>query len=130
MLIIIMQLVLIYVPGVSYTYFFLFVLFRSVIVLWPLLSRSFDISLRHTKLGSNPPSYWPVRRWNIYLTTHKGHKRQASMLSVGFEHSKRLAQSYIFDLAVSAFDTSIVYQLELAIRRMKYLGIVSSPLCV
>ena len=52
------------------------------------------------------------------------------MLSVGFEHSKRLAQSYIFDLAVSAFDTSIVYQLELAIRRMKYLGIVSSPLCV
>jgi len=46
------------------------------------------------------------------------------MLSVGFEHRKRVAQSYIFDLDVIAFDTSIIYQLELAIHRMKNLGIV------
>jgi len=52
------------------------------------------------------------------------------MLSVGLEHRKRVAQSYIFDLVVIAFDTSIIYQLELAIHRMKYLGIVSYPSCV
>jgi hypothetical protein len=51
-----------------------------------LIFRGFTITLfRHTTLGRTPLDEWPVRRRDLYLTTHNTHKRQTSMPSVGFE---------------------------------------------
>ena len=41
--------------------------------------------LRHTTVGRTPLDEGPVRRRDLYLTTHNTHKRQTYMPPVGFE---------------------------------------------
>jgi len=44
------------------------------------------IALWHTyTLGSTPLDGGSARRWDLYLTTHSIHNRQASMPAAGFE---------------------------------------------
>jgi hypothetical protein len=51
-----------------------------------LIFRGFTITLfGHTTLGRTPLDEGPARRRDLYLTTHKTHKRQTSMPPVGFE---------------------------------------------
>jgi hypothetical protein len=51
-----------------------------------LIFRGFVItSFRHTTFGRTPLDEGPARRRDLYLTTHKTHKRQTSMPPVGFE---------------------------------------------
>jgi hypothetical protein len=47
--------------------------------------RGFTITLRHITLGRTPLGEWSARRRDLYLTTHKTHKRQTSMPPAGFE---------------------------------------------
>jgi hypothetical protein len=47
--------------------------------------RGFTITFRHTTLGSTTLDKWSARRRNLYLTTHKIHKRHTSMPPSGFE---------------------------------------------
>jgi hypothetical protein len=45
-----------------------------------LIFRGFTITqFRHTTLGKTPLDEWPVRRRDLYLTTHNTHNRQTSM---------------------------------------------------
>jgi hypothetical protein len=44
-----------------------------------------DHTERRTTVGRTPLDEWSARRKNLYLKTHKTHKRKTSMPSVGFE---------------------------------------------
>jgi hypothetical protein len=46
---------------------------------WPPHYRGFVITIRHAILGSTPLDEWSARRTDLYLTTHKNHKRQTSI---------------------------------------------------
>jgi hypothetical protein len=61
---------LFYVQRVLYFFNFLLVALRSVFRSSPSLSRSFEKSLRHIKLGRTSLDEWSARRWDLYLTTH------------------------------------------------------------
>jgi hypothetical protein len=51
-----------------------------------LIFRDFTITLfRQTTFGKTPLDEGPARRRDLYLTTHNTHKRQTSLLPVGFE---------------------------------------------
>jgi hypothetical protein len=51
-----------------------------------LIFRGFMIThFRHTTLGRTPLDEGPVRRRDLYLTTHNTHNRQISMPPAGFE---------------------------------------------
>jgi len=47
--------------------------------LGPPQYRGFTIKLRHTTHGKTPLEEWSARRRDLYLTTHKTHKRQHKM---------------------------------------------------
>jgi hypothetical protein len=47
--------------------------------------RGFTITLRHTTLGRTPLDEWPVRRRDLYLTTHNTHNKQISIPPAAFE---------------------------------------------
>jgi hypothetical protein len=51
----------------------------------PSLSRLHDHTQTHTTLGVTPLGEWSARRRDLYLTTHKAHKRQTSVPLAGFE---------------------------------------------
>ena len=51
----------------------------------PLHSRGFTITLRHTRVGRTPLDEGSARSREIYLTTHKTHKRQTFKTPAGFE---------------------------------------------
>jgi len=50
-----------------------------------LRNRGCTITLRHIIHGRTLLDEWSARRIEIYLTTHKTHKRQTSLTQVGFE---------------------------------------------
>jgi len=60
---------------------------QQSLVGWSLLiikaSRSY--SVKHTTLGKTPPDERSARLRDLYLTTHKTHKRQSSNAPAGFE---------------------------------------------
>jgi len=68
--------------------------------------RGFMITLRHTTLGMTPLNEWSARRIDLYLTTHRTHKKQTSMTSAGFEpaipESER-PQTLALDRAATGF---------------------------
>jgi hypothetical protein len=49
------------------------------------LLRFLDHTQRRTTAGRTPLDEWSARRRDLYLTTHNTHRRQTSMLPVGFE---------------------------------------------
>jgi hypothetical protein len=61
---------LFYVQRVLHFFNFLLVALRFVFRSSTALSRSFEKSLRHIKLGRIPLDGWSARRWDLYLTTH------------------------------------------------------------
>jgi len=52
---------------------------------WPPHYRGFMITLRHTTFCRTPLDEWSTRSRDLYLTTHKTHKKQTSMPPAGFE---------------------------------------------
>jgi len=77
-------------------YVCLFVCFHVVTTLWlyfhnpvVVLTSSFSRFLDHTQrratVGRTSLDEWPIRRRDIYLTTHNSHNRQTTMPPVGFE---------------------------------------------
>jgi hypothetical protein len=63
-------------------------LFWRNIPQWPRASsftRFLDHTQRRTTVRRTPLDGWPVRRRDLYLTTHNTHNRQTSMPPVGLE---------------------------------------------
>jgi len=66
--------------------------------------RFLDHTLRRTTVGRTPLDEWSARRRDLYLTTHNSHKRQTSMLPVGFEptiSAGERPQTYALDRAAT-----------------------------
>jgi hypothetical protein len=68
--------------------------FQSCFVFWrdshqwarfSSLTRFLDHKQRRITVGRTPLDEWSARRRNLYLITHNSHKRQTSMVPVGFQ---------------------------------------------
>jgi hypothetical protein len=74
-------------------------------------TRCLDHTQRRTTVGRTPLEEWSARRRDLYLTTHNTHKRQTSMLPVGFEptiSAGERPQSYALDRAATGTGCSSV----------------------
>ena len=73
----------------------------------------FEITLRHTTLGTAPPDEWSARRRDLYLTIHNTHKRQTSMTAAGLEpliSASERPQTLVLDLAARVVEPVISYR--------------------
>jgi hypothetical protein len=69
---------------------------------------------RHTTLGRTPLDEGPVRRKDLYLTTHNTHKRQTSMPPVGFETTIPVSErpkTYALDRTATEIGKILIYVL-------------------
>ena len=67
-----------------------------------------DHILRHNTVGTAPLDEWSVLRSDIHLTIHITHKRQISLLPVGFETTISVVegrQTYALDRAATRIDS-------------------------
>jgi len=63
-----------------------------------------EVSRSRTTVGRTPLDEWSARRRGLYLTTHNSHKRQTSILPVGFEPTVSAGerpQTYALDRAAT-----------------------------
>ena len=74
----------------------------------PLMGQGLVVLEASRSHSDTPPPLdeWSARRRDLYLTTHNTHKRQASMLSAGFEPANPASerpQTHALDRAVTEF---------------------------